>query len=63
VAQRELNNLLNGSSLKDLVALPDSLEEERRRLSQDTETLVYENYKTFLQLAINISKVREFGGR
>lgn len=39
-------------------SLPDRLEAEGLALAQQTETLVFENYKTFLQLAVNVSRTR-----
>ena len=50
--------MLSGRSLKELIALPMTLDLQKTHLAQETETLVYDNYKTFLQLAINISKTR-----
>ncbi len=53
-----VSEVLSGRSFAELQGLPAALAEQKKRLAQDTEALVYENYTTFLRLAVNVSKTR-----
>ena len=55
-----VNSVLSSSTtLAELLSLPDILNEEKLRIAAETESLVYENYTTFLKLAVNVSKTRK----
>lgn len=53
-----VNSVLSGRGLAELEQLPDVLREEKDRIAAETSSLVYENYSTFLRLAVNVSKTR-----
>ena len=54
-----LHDFLAGRNLAQIEKQPNVLAEEGKKLREDTENLVYDNYSTFLQTSVAISKTKK----